>query len=113
MPKNLFLILIILFVVSLSATMYIEEFNSEVEFVKSEYDKREYLVRNLPDKKRASGLLSLLRARLIKFIDILCQKYPQDRRIYRLKNNFNPNEISESTPDSKYTSYSVNKGEKI
>ena len=28
-------------------------------------------------------------------------------------NNFNPNNISESTKDNKYTSYSVNKGEKI
>jgi predicted metal-dependent hydrolase len=31
----------------------------------------------------------------------------------RLLRNFNPNNFSENTPDSKYTSYSVNKGEKI
>jgi len=31
----------------------------------------------------------------------------------RLVNNYNPNKISETTPDAKYTSYSVNKGEKI
>lgn len=31
----------------------------------------------------------------------------------RLVKNFNPNKISETTPDAKYTSYSVNKGEKI
>ena len=33
--------------------------------------------------------------------------------IARAKNNFNPDNFSESTPDAKYTSYSVNKGEKI
>ena len=33
--------------------------------------------------------------------------------IERLVSNFNPNAFSETTPDSKYTSYSVNKGEKI
>lgn len=33
--------------------------------------------------------------------------------LQRLVNNFNPNKISETTPDAKYTSYSVNKGEKI
>jgi predicted metal-dependent hydrolase len=33
--------------------------------------------------------------------------------IARLKNNFNPDAFSETTPDAKYTSYSVNKGEKI
>ena len=33
--------------------------------------------------------------------------------ILRLSKNFNPDAFSETTPDAKYTSYSVNKGEKI
>lgn len=33
--------------------------------------------------------------------------------IERLVKNFNPDAFSETTPDSKYTSYSVNKGEKV
>ena len=33
--------------------------------------------------------------------------------IDRMVNNFNPNNISESDKNNKYTSYSVNKGEKI
>lgn len=33
--------------------------------------------------------------------------------IARLVSNFNPDAFSETTPDAKYTSYSVNKGEKI
>ena len=33
--------------------------------------------------------------------------------ISRLIKNFNPDAFSETTPDSKYTSYSVNKGEKL
>lgn len=36
-----------------------------------------------------------------------------DANIKRLIKNFNPDNFSESTPDVKYTSYSVNKGEKI
>jgi hypothetical protein len=39
------------------------------------------------------------------------QKLKED--LIRLINNFNANKISETTPDAKYTSYSVNKGEKI
>ena len=39
------------------------------------------------------------------------QKLKEDiRRLYK---NFNPEAFSETTPDAKYTSYSVNKGEKI
>ena len=36
-----------------------------------------------------------------------------DTDLKRLVDNFNPDNFSENTPDSKYTSYSVNKGEKI
>lgn len=39
------------------------------------------------------------------------QKLQDD--IARLVQNFNPDAFSETTPDAKYTSYSVNKGEKI
>jgi len=39
------------------------------------------------------------------------QKLKDD--IKRLYKNFNPEAFSETTPDAKYTSYSVNKGEKI
>jgi len=38
-------------------------------------------------------------------------KLKEDMR--RLYKNFNPEAFSETTPDAKYTSYSVNKGEKI
>jgi predicted metal-dependent hydrolase len=36
-----------------------------------------------------------------------------NRDLKRLVDNFNSDNFSENTPDSKYTSYSVNKGEKI
>jgi len=36
-----------------------------------------------------------------------------NRDLKRLVDNFNPDNFSENTPDSKYTSYSINKGEKI
>lgn len=35
------------------------------------------------------------------------------RDIDRLKTNYNPDNITENTPDAKYTSYSVNKGEQL
>lgn len=111
--KNLFLFIIVIIISAITLTIYSEGFLSEIEMVKSTYDSRFYLVRNLPDKNQAAKLLSLIRAKLILFIEYLKNKYPYDNRIKRLARNFDPNEISESLPDSKYTSYSVNKGEKI
>ena len=45
--------------------------------------------------------------------DYLENKYPDDPRVERMIINFKPDKIMESTPNSKYTSYSVNKGEKV
>ena len=45
--------------------------------------------------------------------DYIRKKYPKDPRVKRVKERFNPDKISESSPTSHYTSYSVNKGEKI
>jgi len=46
--------------------------------------------------------------------DIKKQSYKKfDDDIKRLINNYNPEVISENTPDSKFTSYSENKGQKI
>ena len=44
---------------------------------------------------------------------VLDKKNKLSEDLKRLVKNFNPNKISETTPDAKYTSYSVNKGEKI
>ena len=111
--KNLLILFIVLIVASITASIYYEGFMTDIEYVQSPHDNRFYLVRNLPDKVEAAGLLSVIRARLTLFVHHLKKIYPNDRRITRLFNNFNPNQISESTPDSKYTSYSINKGEKI
>ena len=90
-----------------------EGFSSELTKVQSTVDNRSYTVRNLPDKQQAANSLALIRLRLVKMIDYLSKKYPEDQGIRRLKENFRPDNISEGLPDGKYTSYSVNKGEKI
>lgn len=110
---NLLVLLIIIFVVFMSVRMHFDTQLSEIDFVESKYDHRKYLVRNLPNKHEAAELMSLIRQRLVKLTDYLKNKYPNDDRIRRLCENFDPNQISEKSHESEYTSYSVNKGEKI
>lgn len=112
--------------------MYMEGRTHEVVFVKSNVNGKEYLVRNLPDKQNAADLLAKLSLKLESFVDHLKKtdnselfstyvgtKDQKEKEkefsdaVNRLVNNFNPDQFSESTPDAKYTSYSVNKGEKI
>ena len=69
------------------------------KYVKSQFEK----TISSPTDKNDSNYQKLVRDKKNKLIGDL----------NRLVQNFNPNKISETTPDAKYTSYSVNKGEKI
>ena len=108
-----FLFLFIFFIIVLSLFIYTESRNNEIIYVESSIDNRKYLVRNVDDKQEAADMLADMRARLDKMINYMRMNYPNDDRVKRLIRKFNPDRISESLKGSKYTSYSINKGEKI
>ena len=90
-----------------------ESYSNEVTSVKSNVDNNEYIVRNREDKEEAANMLAKIRQKLEDLIDSMKQKYPNDESVQRMSRKFNPDNISESGKSSQYTSYSVNKGEKI
>jgi predicted metal-dependent hydrolase len=102
----------VIFIMVLILLMYLRHHYGEVEYIKAD-DNREYLVRNLDDKKEAANLLASITTDLNKLVRHTVAKYPDLKDAHRLFNNFNPVSISEGSVDSGYTSYSVNKGEKI
>jgi predicted metal-dependent hydrolase len=94
--------------------MFIEtDYVNDVKYVRSNIDNKEYLVRNTKDSQEAANMLSQISNRLSDVVTALNTKYPKDPRVKRVKERFNPDKLSESSPTSQYTSYSVNKGEKI
>ena len=93
--------------------IHLENKFSDVEYIKSNVDGKKYLVRNLKDKQEAADLLAKIRENLVKVSQELKKKNQDNVDIDRMINNFNPDNLSESTHENKYTSYSVNKGEKI
>ena len=97
----------------LVAKMYYDGKYAGVEYVKSKVDNKKYLVRKMPDKQHAADLLAHLRIKLVKLCDYLELKHSDSKKVYRLIKRFNSDNITESSPTEKYTSYSVNKGEKI
>mgnify|MGYP006135240197 CR=1 FL=1 len=109
----------ILIVITIFYT-YLESKAMEVSYVKSTFDNKEYLVRNTDDKEEAARLLSELNNRLKQVIEKVKKEGEEgkcsDKRqkdIKRLCKNYKEENISESSPGNKYTSYSINKGEKI
>jgi hypothetical protein len=83
--------------------------------VKSSVDGEEYLVRNLPDKQDAANRLARVREKLLKLRAYVDVKFPDKPFVRQMMKNFDCSaaRFSESSPDAQYTSYSVNKGEKV
>lgn len=90
-----------------------EHLSNEVIYVKSSIDNNEYLVRNLDDKEIAADTLAMLRIKLEKLCEIMKRKYPNDESVIRMNERFNSDNITEAGKNNQYTSYSVNKGEKL
>lgn len=108
-----FLDIFVLFVLIIIGFLYVKSQYGEVEYVTSTIDNERYLVLKLHDKQQAADTLAELVKDMIKLIKHLRKKYPKDPRVKRLYDNFDPNHVSEGSPFSGYTSYTVNKGQKL
>ena len=101
-------LIIVVFIVSL----VVQRMN-EVASVKSSIDGRRYIVRNLPDKQQAADLIASINKDITGLIDYLKSTNPGDKDVRRLARNFNPSHVSEASDKMGYTSYTIEKGEKI
>jgi len=95
--------------------------STEVSFQES-FTGEQYLVRNLEDKDKAADMLSEIKTKLKKLVDYVdkhCDNSNSERTKFispynkTIKNKFNFILFRESTDSSKFTSYSINKGEEI
>lgn len=108
---------ILLFVIVAVAwvAMYFKQSKYPLAYVKSSIDGQQYLVRNLPDKQEAADRLARVREKLLRIRKYLEQTHMEKPFVAQMIKNFDcsAERFTESTPDAQYTSYSVNKGEKI
>jgi predicted metal-dependent hydrolase len=113
MDINYLIGMFIIIALALLGYTQFEHLNNEVIYIKSHIDEKEYLVRNLEDKQEAANLLARIRQKLENLIKELHITNPDKEEYVRLKERFNPEQITEAGKNNKYTSYSINKGEKI
>ena len=106
-----FLDIFIIIVIIIIIILYIKRQYGEVSYVKSQEDGQRYLVKKLPDSQKAAEMLA--RINKTKLVKHVISKYPDNEDAHRLYENFNPENVSEGLPDAGYTSYSVNKGERL
>jgi predicted metal-dependent hydrolase len=96
------------------AAMAYKQGSYDMALTESTVDREKYLVRNLPDKQDAADRLARTRGKLMRLLKELKVAHPDQAYVQQLANfDVAPSRFSESTPDASYTSYSVNKGEKV
>lgn len=88
-------------------------YQGSFEYVMSTVDNNMYKVMSLPDKQDAANLLASIRENIVTLAEHLQKTYPDDDRTERIVVRFDPSNISEGSNRTEYTSYSVNKGQKI
>ena len=131
MDSGTLIIFIIVFILVISIFKFFINKSKNVSYVKSNINNKYYVVRNMKDKQQASDMLAKIALNLSKIVnyikktdvEILQKKYytnGDERDLNYIQeckelliSNYNPDNISESTPDAEYTSYSVNKGEEL
>jgi len=106
-------VIVLIFSIALIYFIWDTYANGEVEYVLSSMDGRKYLVRSLPDKGDAANMLATINKNIQTLIKHLERTAPSDDRVLRMLKNYNPEVLSEGADNAKYTSYSVNKGEKL
>jgi hypothetical protein len=122
MIETIFIIFLLCFIFIFKYLYY-----NEVCYVET-FDEKSYLVRNLPDKENAALMLANIRTKLINFIDELVLEAEQEnleeekqdtelinnyKFIKMIKKRLPDSKIKESSANSEYTSYSINKGEEL
>ena len=85
----------------------------ELKCVVSTVDGNKYCVRETARIQDSADLLAKVTEKCKKLVAYMNEKEPNDERVQRLVQNFNPQKVMETLPTSEYTAYSENKGEKL
>lgn len=114
--KEIILTLILIFLILYF--VYINLYTDDnLIYEKATFDDDYYWVRNMSDKSQAANTLAVIKANMNKLIDYLqknMDKFPEKASsIKDLVKRTRKIYIMETPKDEKYTSYTINKGEKI
>jgi hypothetical protein len=105
--------ILIVFVIVICIQLYRESDFLHLKCVVSSVDGNKYCVRDGKRVKEAADLLARVVNKCEKLVEHMNKKYPNDEKIKRLKDGFDPTKIMETLPNSELTAYSENKGEKV
>lgn len=111
MTTNLLIIILITLIIFFLKLIY-EPFKTIS--VQSSYDQENYDVQDdFNDPHEAANHMANLRHRIENFMSFLLENHPEDERIKRLHERFDPSVLREAEDEEDSTSFTINKGEEI
>lgn len=111
--ESILIYVIIAFVIIIGLKIYSESDAYNLKCIISDVDGETYCVRERSKMELAANLLAKVTQNMKDLVEYCGKKFPDDERIHRLVQKFNPKKVSETLPTSEYTAYSENKGEKL
>lgn len=111
--QSILLYVIIIFVIFIGLKIYSESDAYNLKCIISDVDGERYCVRERVSMELAANLLANVTQKLKDLVAYCAKQFPDDERVQRMVQKFNPTKISETLPTSEHTAYSENKGEKI
>ena len=110
---SIFFYIFVSFVLLFCLRIYYDSDLFNLKCVIASKDGNRYCVREREKISVAANLLATVTEKCKKIVEYMKQTHPNDPRVKRLVEGFNPKKISETLPTSELTAYSENKGEKI
>ena len=110
---SIILYIIIAIVLLVCLKVYSESDAYNLKCIISDVDGERYCVIERSKMQLAADLLSKVTKNLKDLVVYCSKKFPDDEKVHRMVQKFNPTKISETLPTSEYTAYSENKGEKL
>ena len=111
--QSVLLYIIIGFVIIIGLKIYSESDAYNLKCIISDVDGKRYCVRERMTMELAANLLASVTQKLKDLVIYCAKNYPDNEKVQRMVQKFNPTKISETLPTSEYTAYSENKGEKL
>uniref|UniRef100_A0A6C0IFZ5 WLM domain-containing protein n=1 Tax=viral metagenome TaxID=1070528 RepID=A0A6C0IFZ5_9ZZZZ len=110
---GIFFYIFVGFVLLLCLRIYYDSDMFNLKCIIASKDGNRYCVRERQKLELAANLLADVTGKCKALVQYMKEKHPDDPRVKRLVEGFNPQKISETLPTSELTAYSENKGEKI
>jgi len=110
---NIFFYVILFFILFICLKIYNESDVFNLKCIVSGVDGNKYCVRERAKINDAADLLATVTGKCKDMVQYMKKNHPDDPRVKKLVEGFNPKKINETLPTSELTAYSENKGEKI